>query len=456
MDRAAIVVDLGFGDAGKGLVTDSLVRTMGAGLVVRFHGGAQAGHNVVTPDGRHHTFAQIGSGTFVPGVLTYLGREMVVHPTALLPEAAHLASVGVPDALSRLRISEQALIISPFQQAAGRIRELARGAARHGSCGVGVGETVGDAIARPDEALRAGDLTDRHALRPALVRLQACKRAELRGELASLRGSEAAEPERWILEDPSVVDRFLDAIEPLKKAVSIVDEGWLRSALAGPGAVVLEGAQGVLLDEWAGFHPHTTWSTCTFQRAMELLRDGGFDGSSTRIGVLRTYAVRHGNGPLPSEDRGLDPLLPERHNENGRWQGPVRRGWPDMMLARYALEVCGGADSLAVTHLDALARLPAWRACTAYSVAGASEILFDTSPDDPHQVVRIRPPTGHDLDRQAALAAALSAATPVYESLPWTGDTAREQALSFFEERLGVPVRLASSGPTASDVHLCG
>jgi adenylosuccinate synthase len=282
--------------------------------------------------------------------------------------------------------------------------------------------------------------------------LQARKREELRAELASLQGSEAANAERWILEDPEIVDRFLDALAPLQESMAIVDDGWLQAALAGPGAVVLEGAQGVLLDEWAGFHPHTTWSTCTFQRALELLRDGAYGGATTRIGVLRAYAVRHGDGPFPTEDRRIDPMLPERHNENGRWQGPVRRGWPDLLLARYALEVCGGADGLAITHLDALGKVPAWRACTGYSVKGASKWLFDTPPGTPDHVTRIRPPTGHDLDRQAALGAALSTATPVYESVPWTGEGAEETAARFFEERLGVPVRLAASGPTANHV----
>src|ERR1700734_1777495 len=120
--RAAMVVDLGFGDAGKGLVTDFLVRSLGAGLVVRWNGGAQAGHNVVAPDGRHHTFAQIGAGTFVPGVRTHLAERTIVHPTALGVEAARLAEIGVPDALDRLSVSERALVITPFHQAANRLR----------------------------------------------------------------------------------------------------------------------------------------------------------------------------------------------------------------------------------------------------------------------------------------------------------------------------------------------
>ncbi len=131
--EAHLVVDLGFGDAGKGTLTDWLVRRHGARLVVRFNGGAQAGHNVVTEDGRHHTFAQFGAGSFVPGVRTHLARPTVLHPLAMLVEARHLARKGVPDALERTTVSEGARVITPFHQAAGRLRALARGSGRHGT-----------------------------------------------------------------------------------------------------------------------------------------------------------------------------------------------------------------------------------------------------------------------------------------------------------------------------------
>ena len=133
--RAYIIIDLGFGDAGKGLLTDFLTRRFEAGLVVRYNGGAQAGHNVVTPDGRQHTFSQFGAGTFIPGVRTILSRHGVIDPVALLVEGDVLETKGVPDVYTRLRISAQALIITPFHRAANRVREQARGADRHGSCG---------------------------------------------------------------------------------------------------------------------------------------------------------------------------------------------------------------------------------------------------------------------------------------------------------------------------------
>ena len=140
-----IVVDLGYGDAGKGTVADWLCSPASGrqiSTVIRFNGGAQAAHNVVTADGRHHTFAQFGSGSFTPGVRTHLSRFVLVDPLALAAEAAHLAAAGVGDALDRLTIDRDALLTTPYHRAANRAREIARGPGRHCSCGMGIGETA--------------------------------------------------------------------------------------------------------------------------------------------------------------------------------------------------------------------------------------------------------------------------------------------------------------------------
>ena len=169
--QAILVVDLGFGDAGKGSLVDYYVRHYRAHTVVRFNGGAQAAHNVVTPDGRHHKFSQFGSGTFVPGVRTHLSRYMLVDPVALLAEERHLRQVGVPDAFARLTIDPNAPVVTPFQRAANRLRELQRAAGRHGSCGMGIGETMADLIADPAQVLHARDLLRRPSVLERLRRL---------------------------------------------------------------------------------------------------------------------------------------------------------------------------------------------------------------------------------------------------------------------------------------------
>jgi adenylosuccinate synthase len=450
--RAAyIVVDLGFGDAGKGTLTDWLVRRHGARRVVRFNGGAQAGHNVVTEDGRHHTFAQFGAGSFVPGVRTHLARTTVLHPLAMLVEARYLARKGVPDALDRTTVSERAQVITPFHQAAGRLRELARGQGRHGTCGVGVGETVRDALAHPDEALHAGDLKRPEVLLRKARRAQERLREELCEVRRAARAFPQAEPELSLLEDSEAASRWVGAVEALRPEERVVDDAWLGSEL-GEGVTVFEGAQGVLLDEWWGFHPHTTWSTCTFDNALELLREHVFEGPVHRLGVLRSYATRHGEGPLPTELLALAPSLPEPHNDAAGWQGAFRVGGFDAVLARYALAACGGIDALAVTHLDRLTER--WPVCTSYRAPpGCDAGSFERDASDPARVTALRLGIRGDLEYQERLTRGLLQCRPWGEELELgsTADPRTERFVSWLEASLDVPVRVTSHGPTAGD-----
>src|SRR5215217_818107 len=170
--KAILIADLGYGDAGKGSIVDYLTRATGVHTVVRYNGGAQAAHNVMTPDGRHHTFAQFGSGTLVPGTRTHLSRYMTIHPLAMLAEERHLHSLGISDAFGRVTIDGEALVTTPFQQSANRLKEIARGDGRHGSCGMGVGETMSDWLTHDSQVLFAADLCSRAVILKKLTFLR--------------------------------------------------------------------------------------------------------------------------------------------------------------------------------------------------------------------------------------------------------------------------------------------
>lgn len=377
MKDHVIVVDLGYGDAGKGTVVDWLCATGSVQAVIRFNGGAQAGHNVVTPDGRHHTFSQFGSGTF-HGVPTHLSRFMLVDPLALSAEASALG-----DPYELLTIDPEAALVTPWHRAANRKRETLRGQDRHGSCGMGVGEAA-HLMGTLPSVPRAGDVLSPARLRSGLLAI----RDRLTDELGEL--------------DCPPVDDVVDVFRAFGGLVSISD----RLPLDGP--CVFEGAQGVLLDEWRGFHPYTTWSTTTFDNALQLCPE------AFRLGVVRTYTTRHGPGPLVTEDDAL--TCPEPHNGAGEWQGDFRLGHFDAVAHRYAIEVCGGVDALAVTHCDVA--VPAY--CDSYST-----------------VDRIVPGPFRDLSYQERLTRRLLAARPVLHSGP--PDVA---AL------LRAPVLVESFGPT--------
>ncbi|WP_225727353.1 MULTISPECIES: adenylosuccinate synthetase [unclassified Nocardia] len=405
-DDHLIVVDLGFGDAGKGATVDWLCAPeagLGVSAVVRFNGGAQAAHNVLAR-GRHHTFAQFGSGTF-SGVPTLLSRHMLVEPIALAGEVRALAALGVRDPLSLLRIDGRALLTTPIHIAANRAREDARGASRHGSCGRGIGETAWYALEH--DAPRVAD-----CLRPDVLR------AKLR-ELAAHYGPLIAPgPHRY---EP--IDDLVDMYREFAAAIEFADDR-LFADLARRGRLVFEGAQGVLLDEWRGFHPHTTWSTVEPRHARAMLASIGARGRV--LGVTRTYMTRHGAGPFPTEDPAL--AIPESHNMIGPYQGAFRLGHLDPVLLWYAIEVCGGIDGLVVNHLDA----PGTR-CAAVGYRTSDGVLD-----------RLVPGTWRDLSYQRRLTALVGDAQPILTELP-------ADPVPWFERELGVPVVLTADGPDRSN-----
>ena len=368
-----IVVDLSYGDSGKGTGVDWLVATQPVGAVVRFNGGAQAAHNVVLPSGQHHTFSQFGSGLLARSIITYLSAHMLVEPFALMAEAEHLQALGITNPLKLVVVDRDALITTWFHRAANQARELARGAARHGSCGIGIAETMMYALAHPNDAIYARDLDSPRRLAGKLTDLRDC----LEAELGPLSGPDGSRP---------TIDDLVIGYREFAQQVRIVDQSYLKDLLEHTN-VVFEGAQGVLLDEWRGFHPHTTWSTTTFDNAERLLVECGHGGEGYRIGVTRTYATRHGAGPFPTEDPALTLDLPDTHNVHGAWQGAFRVGHFDAVTARYALAACGGADGLLVTHLDVAEARDDLRICTSYEIDGQciSDIELGPYRDLEHQ-----------------------------------------------------------------------
>jgi adenylosuccinate synthase len=446
--RAYIVVDLGFGDAGKGLVTDFLVRHFEAGVVVRYNGGAQSAHNVIAPDGRHHTFSQFGSGTFVPGVKTYLSKHVVVHPGALLVEGNILEGLGVQDAFSRLHVSDQCLVITPFHQAANRIREMARGENRHGSCGIGVGETVEDALLNAEDCVRAGDLVNPSRLRRKLRSIRELKRDQLI-KLCSDRLSEELLASEWeIFENDNVIDRWISSISLISNLGLIVDDSTLERWLHQTETVIFEGAQGVLLDEDKGFHPYTTWSNCTARNAYALIAELAPDSGVFQIGVLRAYAVRHGPGPLPTETGTLSSMVSE-HNKHNEWQGAIRYGWLDAVLARYALEVAGRVDALAVTHLDLLSNLKTWKYCMGYKGHHFDDAVVNSDISD-GILTNFRLPGIPSLTRRTQFTQALSTVSPVVE----TCNANEKEVIQKIEQLTGQSIGIISRGASAENVQI--
>lgn len=440
MGHVYVVAGMAFGDEGKGSVVDYLARSRQAGVVVRYNGGAQAAHNVVLPDGRQHTFSQFGSGTFA-GARTHLSRFMLLNPFFLESEAEHLSQIGVYDPYSLLTVEDKALVTTPFHVSANRLRELLRDR-KHGSCGMGIGETVRDSLVKPDLALRVEDFQDPDAMHRKLkaARLRLLKGLEKDQPVQRQPNySEKASTEYEIFQDPEVVDQCIHKYRQLPLKFEIVNERYLQSLLKDPEKhLIFEGAQGVLLDEDYGFHPYTTWSHTTRKSAQDLL---GKHRKVTWIGVFRSYFTRHGAGPFPSE---RDEMFFERdHNTNGPWQGSFRFGDFDMVLARYAQSIMK-CDELAITCLDHL-DYPDPVYLYKEVFPGVTDEEIATSKVSWDQLLLARQPAPPESD---ALAQALFKATP---NPPLSSFNSPFEFFESLTRNLGAPVTLRSYGPTYQD-----
>lgn len=369
MRKCFIVSGLLFGDEGKGATTDYLVRKHDATLVVRYNGGPQNSHNVVTSDGRHHAFAQFGSGSFVPGVRTFISEHMLFDPLAMLREAAELHQLGIVDIFDRTTIDPEAVVITPFHIALNRIIEITRGAAAHGSCGVGLGVARADALAHPKLVLRARHLYDANETMKRLWIFKSVHKQQVQDMARDIISPMAGAVE-WKVKEAMFAGQLFDGddfYEYLlneysgfpKRSISLAT-GTANGILCQHDTVVFEGSQGILLDEdMDQFHPHVTWTDTTFENAFDLIFGTGTRSVEiVRIGCLRPYATRHGAGELPEECSELSARLPELHNQTGQFSGKFRTGWLNLDLLRFSIEHAGKVDQIAISCMDRLADLP--------------------------------------------------------------------------------------------------
>jgi adenylosuccinate synthase len=364
MKRAIITVGLGFGDEGKGATVDFLAGQYDADLVVRYCGGSQAGHNVQLPDGARHTFSQFGAGTLAgtsQPCRTFLGPAVVIDPPALRREADHLVELGVRDPLTLMTMHPRCLVATFWHRMLNRLRELARGADRHGSCGQGIGEARSYWLEHGHDAVFAADLRDLHVLREKVELLRQRTLLKMQDLVVRIDRDYLRELDLWDLTAHAVARQLSESLE---------EGATISTTVPKCRTVIFEGAQGVLLDEYCGFHPHTTWSTVTAHHAWELASQMDVEAVAI-LGITRAYTTRHGEGPLPTYSAALTAQLQDPGNPTNPWQGNLRCGWLDLPLVRYAAAVTGPLDGIVVNHLDQVSG-DEWFVCDAYRNASLS------------------------------------------------------------------------------------
>ncbi len=336
MAQAFVIADMAFGDCAKGATVDALCRQFPIDLIVRYNGGCQAAHHVVLEDGRSHCFSQFGAGMLANNkVRTHLSRFMLVEPFSMMQEANALGQL-TDDVWGRTTVDRNAVIVTPFHKYLNRLRELSRGAKAHGSCGRGIGIAREMQLKHGESVLMAKDLEYRQRTIDKLQFLL----EEIWHEATSLK---RFRPSGMLPLNSTDCANYADAY--------VLWPAQITDGLYPRECMVFEGAQGVMLDEKHGTAPHNTWTNTTFENADTLLDEAGVK-DRTRIGCFRSYYTRHGAGPFPTEETGLD--LPEPHNSNDGFQGKFRVGRFDYAMAEKALSIVGGVDFLSVSHLDYL------------------------------------------------------------------------------------------------------
>ncbi len=349
MRTADVVIGANWGDEGKGLLTDYLAAPYGKdALVVRFCGGAQAGHTVTAPDGRRHVFNHFGSGSFC-GSSTYLSRFFICNPIMFLAEARRLEKIGLKP---KVFVDPSAPVTTPYDMMINQMIEESRGASRHGSCGLGIGETV-ERQQHVRYALRIADLYDVSVLEAKLKLI----REEWVPERLQKLGI-ASIPPAWkehiassgvVLAFMRDVSAFLGQVRP--STLSVV---------ASARHVIFEGAQGLLLDQNHKWFPHVTRSNTGIRNASSLAKEAGIRVVNAYY-ASRCYATRHGAGPMPHElaEKPYEKIV-DLTNVPNPHQGTLRFGWLDLDLLRksirhdlsHAVGVVAVVPSLAMTCLD--------------------------------------------------------------------------------------------------------
>ena len=407
-----------WGDEGKGKVVDFLAEK--AHCVVRYQGGNNAGHTVVTQKGEF-SLHLVPSGILWPQVTCIIGNGVVVDPDVLIEEMDNLESRGIDT--SRLYVSERAHLIMPYHILLDQLEERARGSAALGTTGRGVGPAYTDKTGRM--GIRAGELFDLSS-EDFLPRLK--RTIEFKNNIIT---KVYGEPPVSLEE---VYDKCLNWSQRLKHHIRPT-ELMVHKTLSQGHNVLLEGAQGTLLDLDHGTYPYVTSSSPSIGGAGTGMGLSPRDITSI-TGVFKAYSTRVGSGPMASEMHdSTGDALREKAWEYGVTTGRARRiGWFDAVAGRYSVLV-NGFTSLVLTRLDVLDGFPHIKICVGYEVDGDA------------------------VDHFPASASLLGRCRPVYEELPgWEVPTANTTQMSQLpreavayvrriEELVGSPIHVISTGP---------
>ena len=345
------IIGAQWGDEGKGKIVDEL--SIHADFVVRYQGGSNAGHRVIY-ENKEFVFRLVPSGILFPNTTCVIGNGVVVDPKGLLDEMEELQYQGIDT--SRLYISERAHVVMPYHFLLDRLEEEARGSDKIGSTQRGISPAYIDKYARI--GIRMGDLFEADAFRAKLASILQQKNRMI----TQIYGQPPLSLE-------AIHGEYFSYGQRLRSQIADTT-GMLNDALLEHKTIVLEGAQGALLDIEFGTYPYVTSSSTMASNASS---GAGLPLHSINrvVGVYKAYITRVGSGPMPTElFDATGQILRERGHEYGSNTGRERRcGWFDAVAGRFVAQL-NGLTSAVITKLDVLDTLPVIKICTAYQLRG--------------------------------------------------------------------------------------
>lgn len=458
--KAYVLSGMLFGDEGKGSFVDYLTNKEKVEQIIKYNGGCQASHTVISEDDILHKFSQLGSGMFNENCKTYLSSNMVINLFSLIEEIEQFSSKtnrNRIDVLNNVYLDQDCYMVTPYHRLINRLRELSDLYVKRGSVGTGVSE-VPKLLEDFDLGVQVKDLNNKDRLFEKLERLSRFTKEFLKSNIEhidkDLFEKLISPTEIHCLTDDKefIYNRYLDLISKINFNIC---SDFSRFYVSNKNSI-FEGSQGLLLDKKYGIKPNTTLLDTTNINALKMLDSDDV----VKVGVLKAYSSRHGIGVLPTENEQLQTLLFDENQRPSFWNGTPRNGWLDAVLLRYSNKI-NNVDQLFLSSLDRLSSLPVINICNSYEYIGTIDKEFEDMFE--YKIINGKVIVSDIKNNRGDITKYLNNCKPIYIEIEgWNKDISNiteysrlpnqsKKYIDSINEMVGVETSVVSVGPTRKE-----
>jgi len=469
-----------FGDEGKGTFIDYLAHEKNTDGIIRYNGGSQSSHTVITPDGKLHKFSQLGSGMFLEKCHTYITENMVVNLDNLMVEIeffSEATGIEIPEIIRRIHIHENCYIVTPYHKLLNKLRELSQGSKRRGSVGTGVSEvtyllsekkhfsyeyTLGvqvKDIYQPNDNYEM--IEKLKAVQTYVQQFYEEHQSDIWKNMPEGMKKIMGKEIEYLLTPKAFLQIAYDYIIRLKYATKdrnlkqCIYQAYELSFRKKCNCAVWEGSQGLLIDGVYGIKPNTTLLDTTNHFALSIAYR---NDKITNVGIAKAFNSRHGLGVFPTETTEVSSNISDKNQDESFWNGKIRFGWFDAVLLRYAQKI-NQVGELYVSCLDQLSYFEIIKICNAYLYDGVVDEAFiqtfdyEITEEGKIRVIDIK-------ENGKGLSKYLERCIPQYVELPgWKQDITKvtdgkelpqkcKEYIELIEKLTNIPITVISVGPT--------